>query len=193
MCLRRRAESLAEIERARSLDPASKSVLADKGMLLFDAGQQPEGIALLKQMEESEPDFISPHRFLGEIYLLTGDYPHYLSEARSEATLVHDSSAIAIADAAEKGYAARGSKGLLEALLRQQQELYDHGQLSPYNLAETYSVLERRQEALQYLRRAYDLHADGMFSIEIDRAFDKLHDEPAFRRILADVGLPPLN
>ncbi|MGD0213015.1 MAG: winged helix-turn-helix domain-containing protein [Terriglobales bacterium] len=193
MCLRRRAESLAEIERARSLDPASKSVLADKGMLLFDAGQQQEGMALLKQMEESEPDFISPHRFLGEIYLLTGDYPHYLSEARSEATLVHDSSAIAIADAAEKGYAARGSKGLLEALLRQQQELYDHGQLSPYNLAETYSVLERRQEALQYLRRAYDLHADGMFSIEIDRAFDKLHDEPAFRRILADVGLPPLN
>jgi hypothetical protein len=161
-------------------------------MLLFDAGQQQEGIALLKQMEESEPDFISPHRFLGVIYLLTADYPHYLTEAKSEATLVHDSSAIAIADAAEKGFAASGGKGLLQALLRQQQELYDHGQFSPYNLAETYSVLERKQEALQYLRAAYDLHADGVFSMEIDHAFDKLHDEPAFRRMLADVGLPPL-
>jgi DNA-binding winged helix-turn-helix (wHTH) protein/tetratricopeptide (TPR) repeat protein len=79
MCLRRHSESLAEIERARSLDPASKSVLADKGMLLFDAGQQQEGIALLKQMEESEPDFISPHRFLGVIYLLPGYNPHTLT------------------------------------------------------------------------------------------------------------------
>lgn len=192
MCLRRHSESLAEIERARSLDPASKSVLADKGMLLFDAGQQQEGIALLKQMEENEPDFISPHRFLGEIYLLTSDYPHYLTEARSEATLLHDKSAIAIASAAEKGFATGGGKGLLQALLRQQQELYDHGRFSPYNLAETYSVMERKQEALQYLRAAYDLHADSVFSMEIDRAFDKLHDEPAFRRMLADIGLPPL-
>lgn len=64
MCLNRYPESLAELERARELDPASKSVLADKGMLLFNAGQRREGIATLKQMEDNEPDFISPHRFL---------------------------------------------------------------------------------------------------------------------------------
>ena len=65
-------------------------------------------------MEENEPDFISPHRYLKNIYLLTADYPHYLAEARSEAVLMHDSSALAIVEATEKGFAAGGGKGLLK-------------------------------------------------------------------------------
>jgi len=191
MSLGRYPESLAEIERARTLDPASKSVLADKGAILFNAGQRQEGIALLRQIEENEPDFISPHRFLGEIYLITGDYGRYLTEARSEAILVHDSSAIATVDAAEKGFATAGGKGLLEALLRRQQELYDRGQFSAFFLAETCSVAGRKQKALHYLKLAYDQHADGLIMMRSVRAFDNLHDDPAFRRVLADAGLPP--
>ena len=41
-CLRRYPESLAEIERAQALDPGSKSVLADKGIIFFNAGRQQE-------------------------------------------------------------------------------------------------------------------------------------------------------
>ncbi|MGB8010573.1 MAG: winged helix-turn-helix domain-containing protein [Terriglobales bacterium] len=129
---RRFPESLAEIDRAQALEPASKSVLADKGSILFDAGRLQDAIALLKQMEESEPDFISPHRYLKVIYLETADYPRYLVEARSEATLMHDSAALAVVEATEKGFAARGGKGLLDALRRQQTKLYERGQSSPY-------------------------------------------------------------
>jgi DNA-binding winged helix-turn-helix (wHTH) protein/Tfp pilus assembly protein PilF len=156
LCLRRYSESLTEIERAQALDPASKSVLADKGSILFRADRQREATALLRQMEETEPDFISPHRYLKDIYLLTADYPHYLAEAKSEAVLMHDASAIALADATEKGFAHGGGRGLLEALRRQQTTRYDRGQFSPYYLAETYSVLSRKQEALQYLKAAYE-------------------------------------
>ena len=56
---------------------------------------------------------MSPHRYLKRIYLQMGDYPHYLVEARKEARLMHDSSALAIADATEKGFAAGGGEGLL--------------------------------------------------------------------------------
>lgn len=192
MSLRRYSEALSEIERAQALDPASKSVLADKGSILFRADRQQEAIALLRQMEETEPDFISPHRYLKEIYLLTTDYPHYLAEAKSEAVLMHDASAIALADAAEKGFAAGGGRGLLEALRLQQRTLYDRGQFSPYYLAETYSVLGRKQEALQYLKAAYSHHADGVLDTESNPAFNNLHEEPAFRRLIADIGLPPL-
>ena len=191
-CLRRYSESLAEIERAQALEPASKSVLADKGNILFNAGRQQDAIALLKQMEENEPDFISPHRYLKEIYLLTADYPHYLVEARSEAGLMRDSSALAVVEAAEKGFAAGGGKDLLGALRRQQTRLYERGLLSPYFLAATCSLQGNKQEALRYLKTAYDQHADVMAQIETDHAFDNLHNEPAFRQLAADVGLPPL-
>src|SRR5450631_2801382 len=115
-CLRRYPESLVEIEHAQSLEPASKSVLADKGAILFDAGRVQDAIAALKQMEENEPDFISPHRYLKFIYLQTSDYPHYLVEARNEAVLMHDSSALAIVEATEKAFATGGGKDLLNTL-----------------------------------------------------------------------------
>ena len=192
-CLRRYPESLAEIERAQALDPASKSVLADKGSLLFNAGRRNEAIALLKQMEENEPDFISPHRYLKFIYLITADYPHYLAEARREAVLMHDSSALAIADAIERAFAARGGKGLLEALSAEQKKLYDRGQLSPFFLATTYSIMDNKQEALRYLKIAYERRVDGVAQIESDHAFDNLSREAAFQKIVTEVGLPPVS
>src|ERR1700691_3394027 len=191
-CLRRHPESLTEIERAQALDPASKSILADKGSLLFNADRQPEATALLEQMEENEPDFISPHRYLKGIYLQTGDYPHYLIEARQEAGLMHDNSALAIADAPEQGFVPGGGQGLLEALLLQEKTLYDRGLFSPYNLAQTCAMMGKKREALQYLKIAYDQHVDGVSEMEAGHVFDTLHDEPAFRRMLADVALPPL-
>jgi len=189
-CLRRYPEALAEIERAQALEPASKSVLADKGAILFDAGRQQDAIAVLKQIEGNDPDFISPHRYLKFIYLLAADYPHYLAEARSEATLMHDSSALAIVEATERGYAEGGRKDLLNTLRQQQTKLYERGLLSPYFLAVTCSLQGERQEALRYLRTAHDQHADGLFQIETDHAFDSLHNEPAFQQLVADLGLP---
>jgi DNA-binding winged helix-turn-helix (wHTH) protein/Tfp pilus assembly protein PilF len=192
-CLRRSSESLSEIDRAQALDPASKSILADKGSILFNADRQSEATALLKQMEENEPDFISPHRYIKNIYLQTGDYPHYLIEARKEALLMHDGSALAIADATEKGFAAGGGQGLLEALWLQEKKLYDRGLFSPYTLAKTCALMGKKREALQYLKIAYDQHVDGVSEMEAGHGFDTLRDEPAFRRMLADVGLPPIN
>lgn len=192
-CLRRYPESLAEIERAQALEPASKSVLADKGAILFDAGRLREAIALLKQMEENEPDFISPHRYLKFFYLETADYPHYLVEARSESVLMHDSSALAVVEATEKAFATGGGKDLLRTLHQQQTKLYQRGLLSPYFLAVTCSLQGNKQEALRYLRTAYDQRADGLFQIETDPAFHNLHDEPAFWQLVADAGLPPLS
>jgi hypothetical protein len=106
---------------------------------------------------------------------------------------MHDSLALAIVEATEKGFAAGGGKGLLKTLRQQQTKLYERGLLSAYFLAVTYSLQENRQEALRYLKTAYDQHADGMYPIETDQAFDILHNEPAFRQLVADVDLPPLS
>jgi DNA-binding winged helix-turn-helix (wHTH) protein/tetratricopeptide (TPR) repeat protein len=193
MSLNHNPESLVEIERAQGLDPDSKSVLADKGLLLFYAGRQQEAITLLTQMEKKEPSFISPHRYLKYVYFETADYPHYLMEARQEAVLMHDNPTLVIEHAAEKGFATLGPRGLLEAQRQQQKKLYDRGQFSPYALAATYSLLGSKQEALQYLETAYDQHADGVPQIESDPAFRNLHNEPAFRQLLARLGLPPIS
>ena len=189
----RYAEALTEIERAQALDPASKSILADKGAILFDSGRLQDATVLLKQMEKNEPDFISPHRYLAIIYLETADYPSYLVEARSEASLMQDYSGLAIVDATEKAFAARGATGLLETLRQQQIKLYDRGKASPYFLAMTCSLQGNKAAALGYLKIAYDRRDQGVISMATNHAFDNLHGEPAFRKLLTDVGLPPVN
>ena len=190
--LRRYPESLAEIERAQALDPTSNSVVADKGTILFSAGRLEEATALLKQVEETDPNFMSPHRELKYIYLLTANYPNYLVESRKEALVLHDSSALAVADAASHAFTAGGSNAMLLALRQEQKKLYDQGLFSPYYLAETCAVMGNKREAVQYLQAAYDQRADGLLQMEDNAAFNNLRDDPKFRALIAKVGLPPL-
>jgi DNA-binding winged helix-turn-helix (wHTH) protein len=189
---RRFPESLAEIQRAQGLDPSSKSVLADEGSILFDSGRTQEATVLLKQVEDNDPDFISPHRYLRLIYLDTADYPDYLVEARTEARLMHDSNSLASVAATEKGLAAAGGMGLLKSLRLQQMRLYNHGLVSPYFVAETCSLLGNKDEAIHFLKLAYKQHAENVTGMATDHAFDNLHNEPAFRQLLIDAGLPQL-
>ena len=182
-------ESLLEIERARELDPHSSSILADKGRLLWAAGHGEESLQLLKQMEASEPDFVSPHRYLRYAYFETGDYRNYLAEIKKEALLTHDAATLAVAEAAAKGLASGGARGLLENQLRDQEHFYEKGSLSAYWAAQTESLLGDTQKALGYLELCAQAHDEALVLLEEDPIFSNLHENPSFQQLLAKVGL----
>jgi hypothetical protein len=71
-----------------------------------------------------------------------------------------------------------------------QQKLFQRGLQSPYSLAQTDSLLGNKKEALQYLTIAYDQHDESMIQIESDAAFNNVHNEPAFRDLVARLGFP---
>ncbi len=192
ICLRHDREALAEIERARSLDPSSSSILADKSILLAETGRHQDAIALLKQLEENEPNSVSAHRYLKYIYLNDGQYRDYLSESLKEADLVHDAPALAVAEAAQKAFTTDGAHAMVETLFREEKKLYDRGTFSPYKLAETSAMIGKKAEALQYIKIAYESHSDGVIDIEANFALQSLHNEPAFRQLIDKLGLPPL-
>lgn len=183
-------ESLNEIDRAQALDPHSSSILADKGVLLWGAGRREEALHLLRQLEQADPESISPHRYLKFSYLEMGEYSSYLAEMKKEALLMHDESLSAIEEAAEKGFAARGARGMLEGEIEQQKKAFAQGKISPFYLAESYAQLGNTQEALKYLDICYDRHAEETVNVAGDPAFRNLHTVPAFQALLAKVGLP---
>ncbi len=186
-------ESLAEIERAQALDPASKSILADRGRILWVAGRHEEALALLKQLEAAEPKFISPHRYLRVAYLQSGDYPGYLLEFKQEGLLTGNRSDLALQEAAAKGFASGGGKGLFASLLREQKKLYEAGKFSPFFLAETCAYMGDPQGAQEYLEVTYAKHIGDLADIKSDPAFQGMHGTPAFQRLIAKIGLPPLS
>ncbi|MGB8543008.1 MAG: hypothetical protein WCD49_15365 [Candidatus Acidiferrales bacterium] len=192
LALGRLRESLQEIEKAQQLDPMSAAILADKGLILFHCGQKEQAIALLKQIESTEPDFLSPHNYLAIIYFMQGDYRQYLEEARKAATLLHNERRLAIVAASEKGFATGGSRGMLNAMLKEQMSLHEKGQESAYNLAATYAALAEKKEALDNLEISYQKREPEIVSIRIDPWLDNLHDEARYRQLLAKIGLPPV-
>ena len=161
-------------------------------MILFYAGYTDRAIALLAQLEATEPDFLSPHNYLAIMHLEQGEYPQYLAERRKAATLLHDQARLDIVTAGEKGLARGGAQGMWSAMLKEQQRLRAAGKESAYNLARTYALLGRKQEALDYLQTAYQQHETELVSMRVDGGLVGLYDEPRFREILAEVGLPPL-
>ncbi len=186
----RHPESLLEIERAQTLDPASKAILADKGNLLCAAGRCNEGVPLLEQLEGTEPDFISPHRYLKEVYFGEGNYQAYLKEWKLEAALLKDNSTLKLVAAAEKGYAEAGARRMLQSMRTLEARFYQDGSLSPYTLAQTDAQLGNNKEALQLLKLACDRHDELVVQVKGDSAFKNLHNEPAYQDLVKRVGLP---
>jgi tetratricopeptide (TPR) repeat protein len=192
LALARLPESLQEIEKAQQLDPESNAILADKGLILFHNGRKEQAVTLLKQIETTEPDFLSPHSYLAMVYFLQGDYRQYLEESRIAATLLHDERRLAVVRASEKGFASGGSRGMLNAMLKEQQTLHDNGREAAYALAATHAALGEKKEALDNLQGSYQKREPEMLSIRIDPWLNNLHDQAGYREILAEIGLPPI-
>ena len=183
----RHREALVEIERAQTFDPTSRSILADKGNILYESGQRQEAIALLLQLEKSDPEFTSPHRYLRRIYFDMADYPAYFAEAKKEAVLTNNSATLIVVSAAEKGFAAGGAEGMFQSMLREQTKLYDEGKISPYVLATTYALEGNRLDAERYLKTAYDQHDEWVTHILTDHSFSSMRDDRTVQQITAGI------
>jgi tetratricopeptide (TPR) repeat protein len=193
MANRRYPEAVTEIENARKLDPSSTPIMADRAYILYLAGQREQGLALLLQIEAVEPAFLSPHLYLSDIYFDREDYANYLSESTKVAQLRHDRETLAILKAGESGFAKGGARGMWQSMLPVQKKFYLQGSLPPYPLAQNYSALGERQEALKYLREAYDKRDAAVLFLNNDHSFDSLRGNPSFNDLMARSSQPRLN
>ena len=185
-------ESLAEIERARQLDPSSKAILADKGALLNRAGRSAEALSLLKQMEVSDPGFRSSHEYLAQVYWDEGNYKDALEEYRKEALLRGQGDAVTRVAAQQAALRTGGTQGLLQYQLTDALRAFDRENGSAFKVASAYGSLRRRDEAMKYLEAARQRHDLWLTSLEVAPEFRWLHADPEFRQLVIGLGLPAL-
>ncbi len=181
------SEALDQIEKARKLDPSSTTILADKGLILFDAGRKSEAFALLKQLASTDSALATTHDYLAKIYLDRKDYANFLAESKRSALLRHDEAGLNIATAAEQGFAAAGLNGMWEAVLPLRKESYDRGVGSAYEVAATCALLGQKEEALRYLQVAYDKREIGMLYLNRNPAFTSLREDAGVKEIAEQV------
>ena len=184
-------EALEQIEIAQKLDPSSISALADKGAILEYVTGREDAIKLEKELETSDPNFLSPHSYLSGLYFRQQDYSGAIQETKKYAELIKDDALLSVADAAEKGLVAGGREGMLKAMIAAQQQLYVEGKYSPYLMADSAAQIGDKQAAMKYLAEALAKHDERMIAIRIDESFAPYRSDPAFQKMVEQVGLPP--
>ena len=182
--------SLEENEKAQELDPTSQSILADRGWMLFNSGKKDEGIALLKEVERSAPEFLSPHYYLMIISLELRDYPSYLEEGKKTAEAENDPVLKDIIASARAGYERDGARGLLNDLYARQREYYEAGKLLGTTVAETCILMGKKQEALQLLEEAYSRHESHVLACLSEPDLLTLRDEPKYKALVKKMNFP---
>ena len=182
---------LHEMDRAQELDPASHAILADKGLMLFLSGKTNPGLDLVKQVEQTAPTFLSPHRYLANMYSHLHDYPKFLAESDIAADLSHDDVLKATTAAARAGFQRDGELGLFHELYLAQKKFYSEGKLPATFLARTCARMGKRDEALRLLREDYEKHSAVFLMIREDFDLRLLQDEPEYQDLLAPVNPPP--
>ena len=189
MSVGRLTEASDEMARARELEPASRSILSDQGLLLFYQGKSAQAIEQLRQVEASEPAFRSAHFYLSYIYFDQKDCGNYLSESRKAAQASNDPVELAVLNAAEQGFAAGGWRGRLESRLKVQKKLASQGRYPQYYIAQSYALLGRKREALEHLDASYKNKEVYLTTLPVDRDLASLHTEPDYRHLLSQLGL----
>jgi hypothetical protein len=177
-------EALAQIDLARSLEPQSVSVLADRGLIL--SLEDPErGAEALRQVTQSQPEFGSAHAYLSRVYLNLGDYSRFVSEARTTAVLSHEPEKIAILDQAHKDLETRGPVFMLRNLASSYAQLADGGHLSAYSVAQLFGFAGDSGRAVYYLQMACDRRDPGFLTFESDPAFRQVRTTPEYLALVA--------
>ncbi len=186
--LGRHTEALAEVKLARELEPLNLRINALEGQFLTHAGRSDEALARFHGIFELDPDFWLARTFAASAYIEKGMFAEAVAEARRARELFDGSSQ----PMAFEGYAlARsGRRAEAEAVLDELLKLSTTRYVTAYHIALVYNGLNKRDETLAWLERAYEQRNPRMVFLNVEPKWNNLRDEPRFQELLRKVGFP---
>jgi TolB-like protein/DNA-binding winged helix-turn-helix (wHTH) protein/Tfp pilus assembly protein PilF len=182
MSMGRIGESIAEMNRAHSLDPLSVSMNFSLGWRLYMAREFDQAIEQLRNTIDMDPNFILPHLVLGQAYEQKKAYDQAVAELRRAADISQNSPPVLAALA--RTYAVSGrtpeAKKLLALLMEQSKKQY----VSPFYVAIVYAGLGENEQALDWLEKAYKDRSNAIVFAKVDPQLDTLRSSPRFQSLL---------
>lgn len=183
----RLAEAQTVLERAVALDPLYASVNMNLARLHVRAHRPERAVPLLRTALELSPGLALAHEQLGHAYLQQGKRRAALSAFRRAAELGGPRGTAQLAYALAVTGERTEAEKTLQALLRPSAD----DVTPPVSVAMAYVGLGDADAAFQWLERGYDEHAAFMDGLKATPAFDPLHTDPRWARLLHLMGLEP--
>ncbi len=187
MAMGRTKESLAQMNRARELDPLSISMSFSLGWRLYMAHQYDQAIEQLQNTLDMDPNFALPRMVLGQAYEQKGAYPQALAELQKAISASHDSPQML--GALGHFYGASGNRSAAEKVLAQLMEQSKKQYVSPFYVAIVYAGLSENDKALDWLEKAYKDRSNAIVFSKVDPQLDALRSSPRFKSLLHRLAL----
>jgi DNA-binding winged helix-turn-helix (wHTH) protein/TolB-like protein/Tfp pilus assembly protein PilF len=183
----RHEEALREVEKARELDPLSLITNTLQGQFLRFAGHDDEAERSFEKALELDSNFWVAHINLANVLIEKKMYAQaltHLAKAREQSggntqTLSITAYALALAGERER------ARGLLEDLRRMSGERY----VPPYNLGMVHHGLGEREEALDWLEKAFDGRDVLLTFVAVDPKWDAFRSDQRFVSLLQRMNL----
>jgi tetratricopeptide (TPR) repeat protein len=180
--LGRNDEAVAEIRRARELEPASLITNAVEGQILFFAGDLAGSEESLRRTIDLDGNFWLSHLFIARLYLKKGQYDEAISAARRAAELSGGNSEALATAAFALGVSGRQNEAreILNELTNRAGNRY----VPSYAIAQIYLALGDRNKALELLERALNAREALMVFLKVEPKWDAIRADPRFVAIL---------
>jgi TolB-like protein/DNA-binding winged helix-turn-helix (wHTH) protein len=175
-------EALKLAHRAVDLDPLNAESWENLGEMRFWAGQVEESVADFKKALELSPDVWLGWNKLAQIHLMQGRPQDALREVdRAQwAALRIRMHAMA--------YHALGREKESDAALRELIEKLHSS--AAFSIATVYAFRNQRDEAFQWLDRAYAQHDTGLITTKVEPLLSNSHGDPRYAAFLKKLNLP---
>ncbi|HXA65303.1 MAG TPA: protein kinase [Bryobacteraceae bacterium] len=180
-------EALAEMNRASELNPLSPSLNLALGYRFYYAHQYPEAIAQIQKTLAMDANFVPAHVYLGRAYAQKGTYPEAIAEMRKALELSEgDTNELA---ALGHAYAVAHQEGEAKKILDQLKERSQQTYVQPSLIAVIHVGLGDKNQAFDWLQKAFEDRSAGLLYLKVDPAFDSVRSDPRFIDLLHRVGL----
>jgi serine/threonine-protein kinase len=183
----RRAEALAEIIKAREIDPGYSSAACESANY-FQLRDYEGLMEVSRRGIVSDPnEWLEPY-FLGVAYEGLGRRSEAIPEYQKAIEMSKgDQDPVA---ALAHAYAVVGRRTEAETMLRDLQRRSSEGYVSPYMIATIYAGLDNKDRAFEFLEKARQERCwDIAWQIKVDLRLDNLRSDPRFQALLRRVGM----
>ena len=190
----RTEEGIREAKRALELDPLSLALNWYLGLCLYHARQYDQAIEQLGKTIQMDQNYHLAHGTLGKVYTQKGMYAEALAEFQTQQKL-RDDAATALAQAA-RIYALSGDRSEAQKRVNESKEMSQQIKTITSDdqtlvIAGVYAALGEKDEAIEWLEKAYKQREFGVFFLKVDPTFDSLRSDERFKDLLRRIGFNP--
>jgi serine/threonine-protein kinase len=182
-------EAIAQIRRAQELDPLSLEARQAAALHFVTARRYEEAKEQCEAALEIDPDFRLAWSRLTRAYESMGQYQE-AAAARLKALILRGASQEEVAGLADA--AALGAESYWRWNLVYFTERVERGEsVSPSTFAIMYAQLGERDQALEWLEKAFAERTPGLTGLKTRPYWDPLRDDPRFQDLLRRMNLEP--